>query len=112
MTTTFDLNAASEFVTTHARTLDRRRFEGLLGKPDPDGVIAALAAYRNSDNGFGWALEPDLRSRSSQPAAALHAFEAIADAGPTTTPLAAALCDWLDTVRAARWRLAICSSDR
>jgi hypothetical protein len=49
--TTFDLNAASEFITTHARTLDRRRFERVLGQPDSDGVIAALAAYRNPDNG-------------------------------------------------------------
>ncbi|HVE19955.1 MAG TPA: hypothetical protein VNB52_12750 [Ilumatobacteraceae bacterium] len=96
--TTFGLNAASEFITNHARTLDRRRFERLLGQPDPDGVIDALAAYRNSDNGFGWGLEPDLRSRTSQPAGALHAFEAIAEIAPTTTPLAAALCDWLDTI--------------
>jgi hypothetical protein len=96
--TTFDLDAASDFITTHARTLDRRRFELLLGQPDSAGVISALDAYRNPDNGFGWGLEPDLRSRSSQPAAALHAFEAIAEVAPTTTPFAAALCDWLDTV--------------
>jgi hypothetical protein len=96
--TTFDLNAASEFITTHARTLDRRRFQRLVGQPDSDGVIAALAAYRNPDHGFGWGLEPDLRTRTSQPAGALHAFEAIAEMAPTTTPFAAALCDWLDTV--------------
>jgi len=96
--TNFDLDAAAEFITTHARTLDRRRFERLLGHPDSDGVIAALTAYQNPDNGFGWGLEPDLRSRTSQPAAALHAFETIAEVGPTTTPFAVALCDWLETI--------------
>lgn len=96
--TTFDLDAASAFITTQARALDRRRFERLLGQPDSAGVIDALTAYRNPDNGFGWGLEPDLRSRTSQPAAALHAFEAIAEVAPATTPMAAALCDWLDTI--------------
>jgi hypothetical protein len=96
--TNFDLSAASDFMSTHARILDRRRFQRLLGQPDPDGVIAALSAYRNPDGGFGWGLEPDLRSRTSQPAGALHAFEAIAETAPATTPMAASLCDWLDTI--------------
>jgi hypothetical protein len=48
------------------------------------------------------ALEPDLRSSSSQPGAALHAFEVFGDvlnsAAPTTSPRAAQLCDWLDSI--------------
>jgi hypothetical protein len=70
-----DLPAATSFVTTHARILDRRRLRLLLGDGDPEGVLAALDAYRNLDGGFGWGLEPDLRSAESQPAAGLHAFE-------------------------------------
>lgn len=40
------------------------------GHGDPDRVLAALAAYRNPDGGYGWGLEPDLRAQESQPAAA------------------------------------------
>ncbi|MCT2589085.1 hypothetical protein LHJ74_03885 [Streptomyces sp. N2-109] len=90
--------AASAFMTTHARLLDRRRFELLWGRVEPASVIAALDAYRNPDGGYGWALEPDLRARGSQPVAALHAFEPLEECGPTAFPQAAELCDWLETV--------------
>jgi hypothetical protein len=93
-----DLAAAGGFMAAHARLLDRRRFELLTGAGHPAAVLAALDAYRNADGGYGWGLEPDLRAAESQPAAALHAFEALADVAPVTTPHAAALCDWLDTV--------------
>jgi len=94
-----DLSAARSFMATHARTLDRRRFELLDpdAEADPAAVLAAIDAYRNADGGYGWGLEPDLRSPESQPGGALHAFEAMADAGPATTPHAAKLCDWLTT---------------
>ncbi|MBO2463626.1 hypothetical protein [Actinomadura violacea] len=93
-----DLNSASDFMATHARLLDRRRFDLLTGEGDPDAVLAALNAYRNRDGGYGHGLEPDLRSRTSQPGPALHAFEVFAELAPATAPEAAALCDWLETV--------------
>ncbi|WP_367124873.1 hypothetical protein [Streptomyces phytohabitans] len=94
-----DPAAAAAFLTTHARLLDRRRLELLLGRCKPDSVVAALDGYRNPDGGYGWALEPDLRARGSQPVAALHAFEPLAECGPAGPyPQAAALCDWLGTV--------------
>ncbi|WP_433554884.1 hypothetical protein ACQPWY_19140 [Pseudonocardia xinjiangensis] len=96
--TTIDLPAAADFMATHGRLLDRHRFRLLLGTGGPDPVLAALAAYRNADGGYGWGLEPDLRSGSSQPGAALHAFEVFAEVAPTTTPHAVALCDWLESV--------------
>ncbi|HEX2057737.1 MAG TPA: hypothetical protein VHI71_05135 [Actinomycetota bacterium] len=92
---TFDLDEARDFVSTHARLLDRRRFDVVTGGSDRDGILAALEAYRNDDGGYGWGLESDLRSPESQPAAALHAFEAMADAAPATSPRADELCDWL-----------------
>ena len=95
---TIDLLAARDFMATHARVLDRRRFELLDGETDPSGALAALDGYRNRDGGYGWGLEGDLRSPESQPAAALHAFEVLEDIAPTTAPQAAALCDWLDSV--------------
>ena len=93
-----DLDKASDFMATHARTLDRRRFEVLTGEGDRDALLAALNAYRNPDGGYGHGLEPDLRSRTSQPGPALHAFEVFAELAPATVPEAAALCDWLEAV--------------
>jgi hypothetical protein len=99
---TIDLAAARAFIATHARLLDRRRFALLngdnAGAGDPAAVLAALAAYRNPDGGYGSGLEPDLRSPESQPAAAGHAFETFAEVAPLTSPHAVALCDWLDSI--------------
>ena len=93
-----DLPAAAAFIATHARVLDRRRFELQNGGGDTGGVLAALSAYRNPDGGYGWGLEPDLRSPESQPGAAWHAFEAFGDAAPAIAPEAGALCDWLESI--------------
>lgn len=94
---TIDLTAATRFLTTHGRLLDRRRLLLLLGRADPDVVLAALEGYRNPDGGFGYGLEPDLRAPESQPAGALHAFEVFAEVAPAVSPRAAELCDWLGT---------------
>jgi hypothetical protein len=95
---TVDLVAAADFLAGAARVLDRRRFGLLVGEGDPGPVLAAVDAYRNPDGGYGWGLEPDFRSRTSQPGGALHAFEALADVAPMTTERARQLCDWLDSV--------------
>jgi hypothetical protein len=94
----FDLSAARDFMAAHARVLDRRRFELLTERTDAAAVLAALDAYRNADGGYGWGLEPDLRSPESQPAAAHHAFEVFEEIAPTTAPEAKELCDWLASV--------------
>jgi hypothetical protein len=93
-----DLSAADSFMAAHARVLDRRRFELLTHRTDSAAVLAALDGYRNADGGYGWGLEPDLRSPESQPGAALHAFEVFADVAPVRSPHAVALCDWLESV--------------
>jgi len=90
---TIDLDAAASFLAAHGRVLDQRRFEG-----DAAAILAAVDGYRNPDGGYGWGLEPDLRSPESQPACALHALEAMADAAPAASPHAAELCDWLESV--------------
>jgi hypothetical protein len=87
---------ARGFLAGHARLLDRRRFELSFQGGDAELVLAALRAYRNPDGGYGHGLEPDLRAPESQPAAALHAFEVLADVAPATAPEAVELCDWLD----------------
>jgi hypothetical protein len=84
-------------MATHARLLDRRRFDLLFGDTgDVEAVVAALDAYRNPDCGYGWGLEPDLRSPESQTGAAAHAFEVFAEIGGH--PHAVELCDWLESV--------------
>lgn len=93
---TIDITAARNFVTTHGRVIDRRRLYLLLDGTDPDGVVAALDAYRNPDGGYGWGLEPDLRASRSQPVAAMQAFEVLAELAPDTTARSVELCDWLD----------------
>jgi hypothetical protein len=92
---TTNLAAAASFLATHARPLDRRRFELLRGETDVEAVLAAVDGYRNPDGGYGWGLEPDLRAPESQPGGALHAFEVFEEIAPVTTPRAAKLCDWL-----------------
>jgi hypothetical protein len=96
-----DIAAATSFMSTHARLVDRRRLDLLLHDGPPEGVLAALAAYRNADGGFGWGLEADLRAPGSQPAGALHAFELLEEVAPLTSPSALGLCDWLDAVTLA-----------
>ncbi|MEU6781119.1 hypothetical protein ABZ912_18115 [Nonomuraea angiospora] len=93
-----NLSAIPGFLAGHARVLDRRRYDLLMGDGDAASALGALEAYRNPDGGYGWGLEPDLRSPESQPGAALHAFEVFADVAPVTSPRAAALCDWLESV--------------
>ncbi len=90
--------AARGFMAAHARVLDRRRLELLFDRANAQPVLAALRAYRNADGGYGHGLEPDLRARESQPAAALHAFEVFAEIAPATAPEATELCEWLDAI--------------
>jgi hypothetical protein len=89
-----DLAAATTFMTTHARLLERRRFAARFGGAGPDAALAALEAFRNPDGGYG-TIEPDLRAVESQPVGGMHAFEVFEDAAPATSPRAAELCDWL-----------------
>jgi hypothetical protein len=91
----FDLQAAVTFVSTHARVLERRRLDRTLGQGTPASVVAALDAYRNDDGGYGWGLEPDLRSTISQPVGAMHALEVLAEIQDTTTRRPVQILDWL-----------------
>jgi hypothetical protein len=93
-----DINAARAFLVSQGRLLDRHRSDLVMDIGDPDRVLRALDAHRNPDGGYGWSIEPDLRSAGSHPAGALHAFEVIEEIAPATSPHAAELCDWLATV--------------
>jgi hypothetical protein len=96
-----DLAAARQFVHSHGRLLERRRFEHLYGdaQDDPEPVLRALEAYKNADGGFGL-LEPDLRTPASQPSAVLYAFEVLEELPSAARPaaLTTQALDWIDTI--------------
>jgi hypothetical protein len=60
---------ACNFITKHARALDRKLFEYHFEIGSRDDVREELAKYQNSDGGFGNALEPDFRLKASSPMA-------------------------------------------
>ena len=74
-----------------------------VASSDPSGLLAALDGYRNPDGGYGWGLEPDLRTPESQPGAALHAqgsWSIQTLAGSAAPPAAAELARFVVTPRA------------
>jgi hypothetical protein len=93
--TTPDVDAAARFLAGNARVLDRRRFERLFSDGDARSVRDAVAAFRNSDGGFGHALEPDGRTPASQPAAVAMALRTLDEADAWDEELVAGACEWL-----------------
>lgn len=93
-----DANAAAEFVWTSARLLDRQRYAHLFEGAPPEPVVAALRPYRNADGGFGNALEPDLRTPASQPAAVEIALRILDEVDRFDDPMVSDACDWLATI--------------
>jgi hypothetical protein len=91
-----DIAAAELFLVSHARVLDRRRFERLFQDGDAQPVRDAVAAYRTSDGGFGHGLEPDGRDPATQPAAIEKALHTLHQAGAWDEQLVAGACDWLE----------------
>jgi hypothetical protein len=96
-----DFNAAAAFVTASARVLDQRRLERLFQDGPASAVRDAVAAYRNSDGGFGHALEPDCRAPGSQPPAMEMALRILDEADAWDEDLVRGGCDWLTAVAPA-----------
>jgi hypothetical protein len=100
MSTKPDLSAATTFVWTTARLLDRFRFGYLFLGDERDPVPAALRAYQNPDGGFGNALEPDFRGSVSQPPTVASALEVLDEVGAFADPMVGRACDYLLSVTA------------
>jgi hypothetical protein len=98
MKKTPDFDAAAGFLAARGRVLDRRVFQRLFGGGAAGPVRDAVAAYRNADGGFGHALEPDIRTPASQPAATEMALRIMDLAGAWDERLVAGALDWLVTV--------------
>lgn len=87
--------AASRFLLSEARLLERRLFDTcFLGAPAA-GIIDALRGYQNDDGGFGHALEPDKRCPASLPIDVETAFKALVAAGTLDRTLVRRACDFL-----------------
>jgi hypothetical protein len=99
--TTPDFAAAAAFIAGNARIIDRRRFERLFGGGAAAPVRDAAAAYRNTDGGFGNALEPDCRAPGSQPAAVAMALQIMDECEAWDQDLVRDACDWLTAVAPA-----------
>jgi hypothetical protein len=98
MKKTPDFDAAAEFMAARARVLDRRVFQRLFQGGAPGPVRDAIAAYRNDDGGFGHALEPDLRTAASQPAAVEMALRIMDAADAWDEQLVRDAIDWLTSI--------------
>jgi hypothetical protein len=101
MKKTPDFDAAAAFMAGHARVLDRRMFQRLFSDGAAGAVRDAVAAYRNSDGGFGYALEPDCRAAASQPAAVEMALRMMDLADEWDSRLVGDAVDWLAAVAPA-----------
>jgi len=101
MKKTPDFDAAAGFLTARARVLDRRMFQRLFGGGGAGPVRDAVAAYRNDDGGFGYGLEPDLRTAASQPAATEMALRIMDQCDAWDDRLAGDALDWLLAVAPA-----------
>jgi hypothetical protein len=101
MKKTPDFDAAADFLAAGARVLDRRVYERLFSGGAAEPVRDAVAAYRNADGGFGHALEPDLRTPASQPAAVEMALRIMDLADAWDEGLVRAAVDWLVTIAPA-----------
>ncbi|MDG4860691.1 hypothetical protein P8605_21410, partial [Streptomyces sp. T-3] len=92
------LARAEQFIWLTARVLEQRRFaHHFLGAP-ADPVETALAAYRNEDDGYGHALEPDLRGPVSQPLHTAHALRVLDAIGRCGGQRAERVCRYLSEV--------------
>lgn len=96
-----DFDAAADFLAANARVLDRRVFQRLFSGGAAGPVRDAVAAYRNTDGGFGHALEPDCRTAASQPAAVEMALRMMDTADAWDERLVRDAIDWLAAVAPA-----------
>lgn len=105
---TADIDAATTFVHTCGRLLERHRLAYLLDHSDPEPVLRALRAYRNPDGGFGHAIEPDMRAPDSQPVGIHTAMEILHEVGVADDPMVGPACDWLASIARADGGVPFC----
>jgi hypothetical protein len=98
VTASVDRESAKTFLLTHARLVDRLRYELHFEGGTSERVIEALAPYQNADGGFGNALEPDLRGAESQPIPVWTAFGVLDECSRFDHPMVDRACAYLLTI--------------
>ena len=90
------LRQARNFVTDHARPLERVRLAHLMGAATEAEVAMAVRDFVTPDGGIGRALESDCRAPEASALGALTALDILRMHGvPGTDPLVALICGWL-----------------
>src|SRR6516165_2453596 len=92
------LERGAEFIWRNARLLERTLFAREFLCSPRAAVINALIAYRNTDGGFGNALEPDVRAPHSMPLHCEQAMYVLREADIRDPQLAMGVCDYLLSV--------------
>ncbi len=92
------LTRAEQFIWHTARVLEQRRFVYHFLDGDADAVETALTAYRNPDEGYGHALEPDVRGPVSQPLHTAHALRVLDSIARCAGQRAERVCRYLTSV--------------
>ncbi len=91
-------SAGRDFLMRYGRLVERRLFAACFEGAPPSGVLAAVAAYRNEDGGFGHGLEPDKRCPASLPIDVETALQSMAAVGAADPEVLAGVCGYLARV--------------
>ena len=87
-----------DFIYRDGRLLERRLFARLFEGGPASAVVDCLHGYRNTDGGFGHALEPDKRTPESQPLDVQIALDTLDAADDFDAELVGGACDFLEFV--------------
>lgn len=95
---TADIERALDFVHREGRVLERRVLDAVFDDGPAGAVVSALQAYRNSDGGFGWGLEPDKRVPDSQPLDVEIAWQSLDWVSTCPSELVEPACSYLASI--------------
>lgn len=87
--------SAEKYLVRNARLIDRLRFAHHFSLGEGSRIVESLLPYQNSDGGFGYALEPDLRGTESQPQHMEVALWILNEVGGVNGSLVERAGDWL-----------------
>lgn len=93
-----NVTTARDYIYGNARLLEQLVYAAVFEDGSPAAVVAAVAAYQNSDGGFGHGLEPDKRTPFSQPLDTEFALERLVTVGVAADAMVRRACDFLDAV--------------
>jgi hypothetical protein len=100
---------AAEFIWRNARLVERAQFALAFAGGSKDSVRQAVAAYQNTDGGFGNALEGDLRAPESTAVSSEMAMVMLWESEVRDMAIAARVCSYLASIAEPGGRVPIIS---